>query len=392
MNSGGFIEIDHAQSAKHGQMVSGDVFLCQKTREEDRVIAVLSDGLGSGIKASVLANLTATMALKYTAAFMDVKRSAETIMNTLPVCSVRKISYSTFTIVDLHGTGDARIIEYDNPSFVLIRDGQQEPVACESIAVGGRPGGMLRYSRFRMKVGDRVVFFSDGISQAGMGRAGTPLGWGRDQVAEFVAGEVGADPATSARDLTQRLVFEAMRLDGSAPKDDTTAAALYFREPRRTVVITGPPFARQHDEELARIVRTFRGRKVICGGTTANIIARHFHRTVQMDLSQYDPEIPPAASMEGIDLITEGTLTLIRVASLLEAGAQDDAGRVNAATKLTELLLDSDIVQFEIGTRINQAHQDPNIPVELDLRRNVTRRIGSILEQRYFKQVHYRCR
>ena len=391
-NSGGFIELDHSQSAKHGQVVSGDVFLCQKIHEEDRVIAVLSDGLGSGIKAGVLANLTATMALKYTAAFMDVKRSAETIMSTLPVCSVRKISYSTFTIVDLEGTGDARVIEFDNPSFVLLRGSRAEPVACESIDVGGKPGRTLRYSRFRMQLGDRVAFFSDGISQAGMGGRATPLGWGRDRVAEFVAGLVEADPAVSARDLAQRMVAEAVRLDGDQSKDDTTAAVLCYREPRRTVVITGPPLARQRDEELAQIARNFPGRKVICGGTTANIVAHLLHRTIQMDLSAYDPEIPPEASMEGIDLVTEGTLTLSRVATLLESGGSDDSGRVNAATRLTELLLASDIVHFEIGTRINQAHQDPNIPVELDLRRNVTRRIGTLLEQKYLKEVHYRCR
>jgi hypothetical protein len=140
-NSPSFIEVDYCQTAKHGQLVSGDVVLCQKIKEEDRVIAVLSDGLGSGVKASVLANLTASMALKYTSSFMDIKRSAETIMNTLPICSVRKISYSTFTIVDLHGSGKARIIEYDNPPFLLIRDGRETPVDCEEIALSAGTTG-----------------------------------------------------------------------------------------------------------------------------------------------------------------------------------------------------------------------------------------------------------
>jgi hypothetical protein len=384
--------VDHCQAAKNGQMVSGDVFLCQKIKEEDRVIAVLSDGLGSGIKASVLANLTATMALKYTSSFMDLKRSAETIMNTLPICSVRKISYSTFTIVDLHGSGKVRIIEYDNPPFLLVRDGREMPVESTEIALESWRDRGLRYSTFHVQLGDRIVFFSDGISQAGMGEYRTPLGWGRDAVGGFVARRIASDERISARDLAHQLVSEAKRLDGDAAKDDTTASVIYFRQPRRLLVLTGPPLSPSRDGELADLAETFPGRKVICGGTTANIVSRLLHREVRMDLSGYDPEIPPAAYMEGVDLITEGTLTLGRVAAILESGGVDDSGRSNAATRLVEMLLDSDLVEFAVGTRINQAHQDPNIPVDLDLRRNIVKKIGSILEQRFMKEVHLQYR
>ena len=138
---------------------------------------------------------------------------------------------------------------------------------------------------------------------------------------------------------------------------------------------------------MAGLAESFSGRKVICGGTTANIVSRLLRREIRMDLSGYDPEIPPAAWMDGIDLITEGTLTLGRVASMLEAGDSPETSRPNAATRLASMLLDSDVVQFAVGTRINQAHQDPNIPMELDLRRNIVRRIASILEQRHRKEV-----
>jgi len=387
-----YIEVDHSQAAKHGQLVSGDVFLCQKIKEEDRAIAVLSDGLGSGIKASVLANLTATMALKYTSSFMDIKRSAETIMNTLPMCSVRKISYSTFTIVDLHGSGKVRIIEYDNPRFLLVRGGREEPVESAEIALENSRGRTLRYSSFQVRLGDRIVFFSDGITQAGMGEYRTPLGWGREAVSDFVLRQIAADDRVSARDLSHQLVSEANRLDGLAAKDDTTAGVIYFRQPRRLLMLTGPPFSHSRDGELAELAETFPGRKVICGGTTANIVSRLLHREIRMDLSDYDSEIPPAARMDGIDLITEGTLTLGRVAAILEAGGIDESGRSNAATRLVGMLLDSDLVEFAVGTRINQAHQDPNIPVELDLRRNIVKKIASLLEQRFMKEVHLQYR
>jgi hypothetical protein len=386
-NSDSFIEVDSCQTAKEGQLVCGDVFLCRKIKEEDRVVAVLSDGLGSGIKASVLANLTAAMALKYTSSFMDIKRSAETIMNTLPICSVRKISYSTFTIVDLNGSGQARIVEYDNPPFVLLRDGCEEPVERTEIALEHSPNRKLRYSRFQTRLGDRIVFFSDGVTQAGMGEYRTPLGWGRENVEAFLRSEAGSQPGMSARDLARQLVAEAMNQDHGVAGDDISAGVLYYRRPRRLLVIAGPPFANARDRELAALARDFPGRKVICGGTTANIVSRLLRRKIHMDLSYYDREIPPAASMEGFELITEGTLTLGRVARILESGADPESLPPNAATRLAELLLDSDIVQFAVGTRINQAHQDPNIPLDLDLRRNVVRRISEELERWHRKEV-----
>jgi hypothetical protein len=300
---------------------------------------------------------------------------------------MRKISYSTFTIVDLHGSGKARIIEYDNPPFLLLRDGREELVESAEIALERWQDRKLRYSQFNAHLGDRIVFFSDGVSQAGMGDHRTPLGWGRPRVAEFVEAQVAADDRMSARGLSRVLVEEANRLDGGAAKDDTSACAIYFRQPRRLLVITGPPFSQVRDWELAEMAESFAGRKAICGGTTANILARLLRREIRMDLSEFDPEIPPPARMDGIDLITEGTLTLASVASMLESGKPLETFRKSAATRLAAMLLDSDEVHFAVGTKINQAHQDPNIPMELDLRRNVVRRIAGALERRYRKEV-----
>ena len=158
--------------------------------------------------------------------------------------------------------------------------------------------------------------------------------------------------------------------------------------PRRLLVITGPPFCKERDRELAQMVQTFGGRKVICGGTTATIVSRLLGRPVTMSLARLHPEIPPAAAMEGVDLITEGTLTLAKVAEMLEHGPNgEEPGSENPARDLMALMLESDIVQFVVGTRINEAHQDPNVPIELDLRRNIIRRIAGLLETRYLKEA-----
>lgn len=382
------IEADHRQRARTGQLVSGDVFLSRRLKDEDRVVAVLSDGLGSGVKASVLATLTATMALEYAARLVDARKSAGIIMDTLPVCSVRGISYSTFTIVDAAADGRTRVIEHGNPPFVLLRQGRPRPVEASVITLERWQDRPIRYSEFTAELGDRILFFSDGVSQAGMGERGTPFGWGRERVEEFAARLLERQPELDAGAMAQRILDEAGEMDGGQARDDTSCAVVHRRLPRRLLVVTGPPFARDRDRELGELLAGWSGRCVIAGGTTAGIVARELGREVEMDLGgPLDPEIPPASTMEGVDLVTEGTLTLGRVAQALEEGATPESLRDNAVKRLIALILESDIVRFVVGTRINEAHQDPNIPVELDLRRNVVRRIAAALEARHLKQV-----
>lgn len=242
-------------------------------------------------------------------------------------------------------------------------------------------------SEFDTQLGDRIVYFSDGVSQSGLGRAGMPLGWGQANVVRFLCGQVQQENEISAQELSRRLVAEAAVHDGPGPKDDITCGVVYYRRPRRLLIITGPPFCKERDGELAEWVRTFNGRKAICGGTTANIVSRLLNRPVTMSLARLTPEVPPAAEMEGIDLVTEGTVTLAKVAEILEHGPRGEGPRKTPAHDLVALMLESDIVEFVVGTRINEAHQDPDVPVELDLRRNIIRKIASLLETRHLKET-----
>jgi hypothetical protein len=383
-----FIEVDSCQRAKHGQFISGDVFLSRKVEPEGRMISVLSDGLGSGVKASVLASMTATMALKFTASPMDIHDSAEIIMDTLPICSVRKISYSTFTVVDMAGSGETRIIEHGNPPFLLIRPNGELHVEKTEVRPKRWEDRVISFSNFDVQREDRIIFFSDGITQAGMGEYRTPLGWGLESVDKFVRERIDRYPHISARELSRVLVARAEEVDGLSAKDDITCGVVYFRSPRQLLVMTGAPFNRAHDTDLAKMAERTPGRKVICGGTTANIIARMLNRPIQIDMrQQLHSKVPPSAKMDGFDLVTEGTLTLGEVLRMLEQGFDPEEMRSNAAVRLATMLLDSDIVRFAVGTRINEAHQDPNIPVELDLRRNIVKRIARVLESKHMKRV-----
>ncbi|HPE88544.1 MAG TPA: PP2C family protein-serine/threonine phosphatase [Spirochaetia bacterium] len=387
-----FLELSHHQVSKRGQSAPGDAFQSIKC-DDGRVIAVLSDGLGSGIKAGVLATLTATMAARCVAADIPLRRVAEFVMRSLPVCSERKISYATFTIVDVAPGGSVRVVEYDNPPYLLLRSGRAlSPEKAELRLPRGRGGAkgdaVLKLSSFDAQPGDRVVLYSDGVTQAGMGTRSYPLGWGDEAVKGYAAAAVAQAPdGVSARELARTIVHEAVAKDAWAPKDDITCGVAYWRHPRRLLVLTGPPVSKDRDREMNRIYAAFDGRKAIAGGTTANIIARETGRAIKVDLSDLDPEIPPQSTMPGADLVTEGILTLARVAALLESGQEEAPGRRNAATRLLELMLDSDVIQFVVGTRINEAHQDPTMPLELEIRRNVVKRIAAILESRHLKDT-----
>lgn len=410
MNGATFVEVGYYQLKKQGQGAEGDVFLSRKT-EDGRIITVLSDGLGSGIKAGVLATLTATMAIKFISEDIPLRRAASIIMKTLPVCRERRISYATFTIVDIDTLDQVKIIEYDNPPYILIREQVQvEPLKNDILVQRGRRvssssmgrGGaalavpsrlkdaVMHYSEFSARPGDRLVFFSDGVTQSGMGTAARPLGWGNPAAQSYALRLVAEHPDISARELARRLVKEAQSNDAYAAKDDITCGVVYFRMPRKLLVMTGPSVEAERDREMADIFRSFPGKKVVCGGTTATILARELKTAVRVSLKDLDPSMPPASVMEGADLVTEGIITLGKAAELLERCDLSERGKPNPASRIVELFLDSDQIEFVVGTKINEAHQDPTMPVELEIRRNIVKRIAALLEEKYLKETTVR--
>ncbi|MCL1907841.1 MAG: serine/threonine-protein phosphatase [Holophagaceae bacterium] len=388
-SSGYFIEVGQAQEKKARHATCGDVFFSQSQDDGRRVVSVLADGLGSGIKASVLATMTATMAAKYIAGDADIGRAAQIILQTLPVCSERKVAYSTFTIVDMDRWGETRIIEYDNPPFLLVHNNDVVSLPTKEIRIPTSFGrdAIIREARFTAMPGDRIVICSDGITQAGVGQHATPLGWGSNAEADFIHKTITENPNISARQLAKIVVQQAFILDGRIAKDDTTCGVIYFRKPREVLVLTGAPVHRDNDVELARRASNFDGRKIICGGTTASILSREFKTPIKMDLSNLDPHMPPISHMSGFDLVTEGAITLAATARILDEHGSPDCLKQNAATKLANVFLDSDIIHIIAGTKINEALQDPSLPQDLDIRRNILRRLKRVLKEKHLKEV-----
>lgn len=389
-----FIDVDYAQIYKHGQKIGGDVFLLSRNPENNQIVATLSDGLGSGVKANVLASLTAHMAHKLSFSPIDLNHSAKIIMDTLPICKERKISYSTFTIADIRYKEknediEVNLVEYDNPPSLRFNGSEQVKWTREKTELqreGAFKKEVISSSAFSLSPGERLIMFSDGVTQSGLGKS-LPLGWRLDGVASFVKEEIEKDPDISSRELSRAIVNKANSLDGLSSKDDITCVVVYIRKPRRTLVVTGPPFTKEADEILGEKIRAFDGRKIISGGTTAQIVSRILGKRLTVDMKCWSKDVPPASKMEGADLVTEGMLTLSRVATILEKRLNPAELPDDPAKRFVEILLDSDQVHFIVGTKINEAHQDPNIPVEIGIRRTIIGRLRKALEEIYLKET-----
>jgi hypothetical protein len=182
------------------------------------------------------------------------------------------------------------------------------------------------------------------------------------------------------------LVSHALENDGHRSGDDTTCSVIYFKNPRAMLIATGPPVDPSNDSGLATAFRNFDGVKVICGGTTAKIIARELSKTVLVDIRHLHPEIPPISIMDGVDLVTEGIITMSKSLEYLEAPHMPSFIRTNAALQLANMLLDNDEITFVVGTKLNDANQMIDNKT-IEIRHTIVRKLASLLENRYLKKI-----
>lgn len=384
------VEIDFQQKRPKGEIACGDVFQSSIIREEGRTILVLSDGIGHGIKASVLATLTSTMALKYSLLHTKPEVAARIIMETLPKSSDGKESYATFTIIELGNEGHIRIVNYDNPGILVLRNGVAMQGKEYNLTIRGEEntGKVLHCKEVTARKEDRIIFMSDGVPQSGLGNKRYPLGWGMENIEDFALNQIKRMPDISATKLARKIVNQAVMNDQFSVKDDTSCGVMYFREPRKFMLITGPPFYKVKDFDFVGRIQDFDGKKIICGGTTAEIIARELDLTVEIQHGNKNLEkLPPSAKMQGFEMVTEGILTLGKVEEILENYNSDTRLADSTPEEIVKLLLQHDCIDIIVGTRINWAHQDPEQPLELELRKFVVKRIVKLLIHKFFKKV-----
>lgn len=365
---------------KKGEELCGDKVVTVRTA--DSTIAVLADGLGSGVKANILATLTSTICATMVREGASVADVVSTIVNTLPVCSVRKVAYATFSILEIKDSGEGYLAEFDNPFCIYIRDGQRMEFKCEYNEYSGK--GVYE-TRFQALPGDVITIVSDGVIYAGVGES-LNFGWTWEHVVKWLLNATALD--MSAPRLAAALSDTVNDLYMKKPGDDSTVLVAEVTPHRVVNMLAGPPKEKADDERMVRDYMRSQGKKVICGGTSANIVARVLNRKIRTALTYSDPSIPPIGFIEGVDLVTEGVLTLTRTLDILQEYCEKDADSYyfhrideeNGAAMLARLLLeDCTHLKLFIGTAINPAHQNPNLPADLSIKLKLIDRLAELM-------------
>jgi len=372
-----FYEWGIKQLQKHSEELCGDnVAIAPHAKS---VTLALSDGLGSGVKANILSILTTRIVMRLLENELPLGDVVETLSKTLPVCEVRKLAYSTFAIGQFFSDGRARVVEFDTPPVILLRKRKYVPVVYDEREIEGKT---IRESELELQMGDWIVFVSDGVINAGIGGL-YPLGWGWDQVVRYL--QEHCHPDLSAHELADKLAQAVWDLYCNRPGDDVSVAVIKARRKLLATVLTGPPLDRSIDKKVVDRFVQRPGFRAVCGGTTAKIVARHLGgKSLDVDLSTMTPDVPPLARLEGIDLTTEGTLTLTKAHELLTSGADKQMLKfqTDAASALARLCLDVDEVHFIVGLTVNPAHQNPELPEELGMKLSIVRSIAEQLRKR----------
>ncbi|MGF1498303.1 MAG: SpoIIE family protein phosphatase [Elainellaceae cyanobacterium] len=374
-----FLDIYNSSLNKRGEELCGDKVKFLKT--EKKATVVLSDGLGSGVKANILASLTTEILITMLNADVLLEEVLKTIIGTLPICQTRKIAYSTFTIiqVDLE-TNHFTVINFDNPTFLYFHEGKAVHLETTTEEILGRK--IIKAEGY-LNRGDFLGAISDGVLYAGMGVA-LNFGWGWDNIAQHVEG-VLRQKSHTARTIVQDVIEKTYSLYQGEIGDDATFVGVYVRKRNPLMIFTGPPLNEEKDEQYVDRVLSFEGRKVVCGGTTGNIVASYLGETIEMDLSTIRKELPPIGMLSCIDLVTEGILTISKATEYIK-NCGGDLSRLrfdnNGAYLLAREILQADSIHFLVGQSINEFYQNPLLPKNISIRRSLIEDLVKFLRDR----------
>ncbi|WP_294533722.1 SpoIIE family protein phosphatase [uncultured Pseudoflavonifractor sp.] len=375
-------DVGYVSLNKFGEQLCGDHVEIVDGGDGSLVV-VLADGLGSGVKASILSTLTAKIISTMMANGLSLADCVDTIAATLPVCSERQVAYSTFTILRFAGGRTAQIIQFDNPHVILLRDGRPYAYPQDMVEIDGKK---IYQADLDLMEHDTFVAFSDGALHASVGPV-LDLTWDRWAIGQFL--ETMYDPNATAKTVSSLLAGECRRLYGGRPGDDTTVCTVRLRRRQTVSLMLGP--SRDPDDEEGMLASFFAepGKHIVSGGTTSALAARHLGRELDTSLPAYvDPEIPPTAKLEGVDLVTEGVVTLSRVVEYAQDYLGDNAryaewgykkdGASLAARMLFEEATD---VNLYIGRAVNPAHQAEGLPIGFDRKMQIADQLSDCLKR-----------
>ena len=351
-------------------------------QEDGSTVIVLADGLGSGVKASILSTLTSKIISTMIAAGLSLEDCVQTIAATLPVCSERGVAYSTFTIMRLVGNNEAELIQYDNPLVIMLRDGEECDYPKTEINIENKK---IFKSRIRLREEDLFVMMSDGCPHAGIGTAYN-FGWEQSDIAEFM--KTFYSVGYTAKTLSTILIDECNRLYGGKPGDDATACVVKIRRREPMNMLFGPPSNRDDCDKMMSLFFSKEGKHIICGGTTSTIAAKYLGKPLKPKLEFVDKEIPPIAELEGADLVTEGVITVSRVLEYAKDYLKDNetysqwSVKRDGASLICRLLFEEATdINFFVGRAINPAHQNPDLPINFNIKMQLVTELSECLKK-----------
>lgn len=383
MNMSVSIDVAWKSLNKHGEELCGDKVEIVKTRDSD--ILILADGMGSGVKANILSTLTSKILATMLHEGAAIESCVETIARTLPICQERKVAYATFSILQIFHNGDAYLVEYDNPDCVFIRNKKIVKYPYEIREIEGKK---IHEYRFKVEKNDCFVLMSDGVIYAGAGEILDLQGWTWENMSEYTL--KCTKETLSASRLAAMLSQACDDLYIQKPGDDTTVAVARVIERKVVNLFTGPPKSKEDDEKLMYDFMHMEGKKVVSGGTSSNIASRILHREIITKVDRNHPDVPPMSSIEGLDLVTEGVLTMGRSLKLLRQYENDEfdveffdeLDAENGASKLAKMLIEECTeLNLFVGTAINEAHQESDLTFDLSLRMNLVEQLKSVVEK-----------
>lgn len=368
---------------KHGEELCGDKVEIVKTRDSD--ILILADGMGSGVKANILSTLTSKILATMLHEGAAIESCVETIARTLPICQERKVAYATFSILQIFHNGDAYLVEYDNPDCVFIRNKKIIKYPYEVREIEGKK---IHEYRFQVEKNDCFVLMSDGVIYAGAGEILDLQGWTWENMSEYTL--KCTKETLSASRLAAMLSQACDDLYIQKPGDDTTVAVARVIERKVVNLFTGPPKSKEDDEKLMYDFMHMEGKKVVSGGTSSNIASRILHKEIITTVDRNNPDVPPMSTIEGLDLVTEGVLTMGRSLKLLKQYENDEfdveffdeLDANNGASRLAKMLIEECTeLNLFVGTAINEAHQESDLTFDLSLRMNLVEQLKAVVEK-----------
>lgn len=364
-----------------GEQLCGDHIEIIETGD-DSTVCVLADGLGSGVKASILSTLTSKIIATMTSQGIALEECVKTIAATLPICKVRQVAYSTFTIIRIIRNEEAEILCYDNPDVIMYRDGKLFEYPFQELNIEGK---LIHKARIKLQEGDTFIAMSDGCIHAGVGMS-LNFGWERKDIAEFM--ESLTEVGFTAKTLSTVLTDECLKLYGGNPGDDTTALTVRIRPRQQINLMIGPPSDRNDCDKMVSLFLSKGGKRIVCGGTTSTIVSNYLNKPIIPNINYFDPEIPPTATIEGIDLVTEGVITINRVNEYAKDYLSDNDSykkwnyKQDGAALISRMLFEEATdINFYVGRAINPAHQNPNLPINFNIKMQLVNELSESLKK-----------